>query len=291
MIRLGEGRFLNLHRLLDEFLAMNSEGIEFCPIVDFNILETISAENLAMLEELGFFNNTDAAVVLEKITQAINIPTTSSARTLGRGSVLGLMKTLAREGHPKDATFTISKIKDKREYEDDQGNPLDKKYSESTLRRELRDAEDIGLIRRTGKEGKEDVYVVLADITLDKLEKLRLDPHKVLREQLDRGRIKAKERADIRKGMHGIGAELDSVPQKRTVEIGSWDEPAVKEGMSKIIVWAAESVMRGFLGFLYRIGNPSPMVSCGFLYRIRNPSPICPRIELQSVPNKNPKNN
>ena len=68
---------------------------------------------------------------------------------------------------------------------------MTRKYSESTVRREFRDAEDIGLVRRIGKgEDGNDIYLVLADSTSDKLRPLDSADREDLRTKLDRGRIK-----------------------------------------------------------------------------------------------------
>ena len=167
--------------------------------------------------------------------------------TASRGSVWGLMKTLVRLGYGKDDRITIQYIKDERYYEQEDGTlDMTRKYHESTVRREFRDAEDIGLVRRIGKDkGGNDIYLVLADSTNDQLRALESADHKDLRTKLNRGRVRPEERVDIREGLQkkGIGIELAGIPEKQTVPLSSWEKQDVQKAWSKIIVWAAESVV------------------------------------------------
>ncbi|MBU0759465.1 MAG: hypothetical protein KKA34_03800 [Candidatus Omnitrophica bacterium] len=168
-----------------------------------------------------------------------------------RGSTVGLMKTLARMGKFEEgATVTVSKVHENRFYEHEDGTPDEtRQYSETTVRRELRDAEDIGLVRRIGKnEDGKDEYEVLAGATSERLQALVPEEPsqgiRDLRTKLDMGRVRTEERAEIREGLQKeVGIELAKVPEKRVIEAASSEDRDVEEARSKIIVWAAQSVV------------------------------------------------
>ena len=118
-------------------------------------------------------------------------PTGRMAGDIGRGSVWGLLNTMARLGIKAGDKITVLGLMSER-LKDEEG----KTWSESSVRREFADAmEKLGLIRRTGEkdEKNRDVYEVLMSFTPDQLASLQ----ERIQKMLDRGRIRDDELQEI----------------------------------------------------------------------------------------------
>lgn len=147
--------------------------------------QNVSGLDLADLEK-------EIKRIKEEMVKGMKKETTRLASTTpdpGRGSDWGLMNTMARLDIKAGSKITVldmllERIKDRRGI-----------WSESSLRREFKDAEKLGLIRYTGTKDDEgrDVYEVLMSFTKDQLNSLP----KPAQEMLDRGRIRDNEVSEI----------------------------------------------------------------------------------------------
>jgi len=165
--------------LLNIRSGLSIAGVVFAPSRD---PKEKAAQKIAFLE--GYFSS-----VLGDIS---GLPSRAgAAQDAGRGSVFGLLNTFARLGVKAGDEITVLGIQPERLKD------AGKTWSESSVRREFTDAENLGIIKRIGKKdalGRE-MFIVLVSLTSDELQAL---PGSV-KTMLDKGRIKGEEAEDMRR--------------------------------------------------------------------------------------------